>query len=86
MAVEEAKIREWMHLAISCEGISVCPEAAACVGALQQLAEEGWIAADEEVVIYNTGAAQKYPTAMASELPRIDKDSPLNWDRIARGA
>ncbi|MCH8045087.1 MAG: threonine synthase [Planctomycetes bacterium] len=85
VAVREAKIREWMRMTISCEGISICPEAAACVGALEQLAEEGWIGADEEVVIYNTGAAQKYPAAMAGELPRIDKDAPLDWDRIARG-
>lgn len=83
IAVEEGRIREWMHLAASTEGISVCPEAAACVGALEQLAAEGWIRPGERVVIFNTGAAQKYPEAMAVDLPRIDPREAIDWDTIA---
>ena len=85
VAVEEARIREWMGLGTSLEGISFCPETAACIGALEKLSRDGWIAPDERVVIFNTGAAQKYPEAMASDLPHIDKDKPLDWERIARG-
>jgi threonine synthase len=84
IAVEEARIREWMHTAQSLEGISVCPETAACVGAMEQLAEECWIRPDERVVIYNTGAAQKYVEAIAVELPRIDLSRPIDWDAIDR--
>lgn len=83
VAVEEGRIREWMQLATACEGVSICPEAAACVGALERLAAEGWIAPDERVVVFNTGAAQKYPEAMATELPRIDLAQPIDWERIA---
>jgi threonine synthase len=86
VAVEESRIREWMSLAARLEGISVCPEAAACVGALERLTAEGWIKPDERVVVFNTGASQKYPEAMAVELPRIDKDKAVDWNRIAAGA
>jgi threonine synthase len=81
-AVEEGRILEWMRLAAGLEGIAVCPETAACVGALEMLAAEGWIGRDERVVIFNTGAMQKYPEAMATDLPRIDKDAPIDWGRL----
>jgi threonine synthase len=85
VAVEEGRIREWMRLACESEGIAVCPESATCVGALDLLAREGWIKPDERVVIFNTGASQKYVEAIASVLPRIDHRQPLDWDRIAGG-
>ncbi|HEV3004942.1 MAG TPA: pyridoxal-phosphate dependent enzyme, partial [Pirellulales bacterium] len=83
IAVEEGRIREWMALGAGLEGVSICPETAACIGALERLAAEGWIAHSERVVVFNTGAAQKYPEAMAADLPRIDKDRPIDWDQIA---
>jgi threonine synthase len=86
VAVEEAGIRDWLRLAFSLEGIAVCPEAAACVGALEKLAREGRIQPDETVVLFNTGAAQKYPEAMHAELPRLDKDAKIDWDQFARKA
>jgi len=86
VAVAESRIYEWMQRATSLEGVSVCPEAAACVGALEQLTAEGWIARDERVVVYNTGAAQKYPEAMQVDLPRLQRSAPLDWERVERGA
>jgi threonine synthase len=83
VAVQEGRLTEWMHLAMKLEGIGVCPEAAACVGAIETLVAEDWIKPDERVVLFNTGAAQKYPDAMAVELPRIDKDRPIDWHRLA---
>lgn len=85
IAVDEARLKEWLHLTVSREGISLCPESAACVGALESLRAKNWIKPDEEVVIFNTGALQKYPEAMATALPRLEKDAPLDWARIARG-
>jgi len=85
LATPEKMIRAWMELGMSLEGIAICPETATCIGALEQLASEGWIKPDEQVVIFNTGAAQKYPEAMAVDLPRLDKDQPLDWDWIERG-
>jgi threonine synthase len=85
VAVEEDRIRPWMQLAASTEGVSVGPEAAVCVGAAERGAEEGWIDPGDRVVIYNCGAAQKYPDVMTRDLPRLDKDAPIDWDRIAEG-
>lgn len=85
IAVEETGIKTWMRQAVAAEGIPVCPESAACIGALQMLVQQGAIRLHERVVIFNTGAAQKYPEAIAASLPRLDKDAPLDWDRIAAG-
>jgi threonine synthase len=88
IAVEEERLGEWMRLAASLEGIAICPEAAACVGALESLTKQGWIRRDERVVIFNTGAAQKYVEALRaglppSGLPRLDIRQPIEWDRLA---
>ncbi len=83
VAVEEARIREWMTLGMRSEGLAICPETAACIGALEKLREEKWIAADERVVIFNTGAAQKYPEAMQVELPRLTSPAEIDWEQIA---
>jgi len=82
VAVDERRIRDWMRLAVASEGIPVCPEAAACVGAAESLAAEGWIGENERVVIFNTGATQKYVEAMRDELPAIDCTKPIDWEAI----
>ncbi|MBS0205126.1 MAG: threonine synthase [Planctomycetes bacterium] len=83
LAVEESRIREWMRQVASTEGIAICPETAACMGALEQLSQSGWIRPDERVVVFNTGAAQKYVEALQCELPRLDIRHPLDWDWIS---
>jgi len=83
VAVPESDIPEWMRRTSASEGVAVCPEAAACVAAAKMLVDEGWIAPDERVVIFNTGAAQKYVEAMSCDLPRLTKDGPIQWDAIA---
>jgi threonine synthase len=70
----EAAIGPWMVRAGSAEGISVCPETAVCFDVLERLAGEGWVRSDEEVVVFNTGAAQKYIEALPPDLLRVDKD------------
>lgn len=82
MAVEESRIQEWTQQACSAEGISICPETAACVGALQQLVDEKWVAPDDRVVIFNTGALQKYVEVMTTQLQRLDIEQPINWESI----
>ena len=82
IAVEEARIREWMALGMRSEGLPICPESAACIGALERLRQENWIKADERVVIFNTGAVQKYPEAMRVDLPTIDP-AHIPWSEIA---
>lgn len=85
VAVEEARLASWMRQAVAAEGIPFCPEAAACVGALEKLRQSGWIKSSDRVVIFNTGAFQKYVEAIAVPLPKLDKNAPPDWDRIAGG-
>src|SRR5207253_1604901 len=81
IAVEEGRIREWMTLGMRSEGLAICPETAACIGALEKLRAASWIKPDEQVVIFNTGAVQKYPEAMQTKLPTIDP-AHVSWDEI----
>ncbi|MCA9173153.1 MAG: threonine synthase [Planctomycetales bacterium] len=79
VAVDEARLPDWMRQAVSSEGISLCPESAACVGALESLLASGDIKPDERVVIFNTGAAQKYLEVMQTELPKLDCTQPIDY-------
>jgi threonine synthase len=84
VAAEESRLREWMELSVATEGISVCPETAACVGALEKLVAAGTVKPHERVVIFNTGASQKYVEAIQSSLPVIDLEQPIDWEWIAK--
>ena len=82
VAGREGRVVEWMKRAASLEGISVCPETAVCFDCLETLVKNGKIGPDEEVVVFNTGAAQKYPEAVPLSLPRLDKDRPVDYDAL----
>jgi threonine synthase len=82
LATSEADIPKWMRLASSTEGIALCPETAVCLGALEVLLRDGKIKRHERVVIFNTGAAQKYPEAVHETLARIDISKPIDWSAI----
>ncbi len=60
MATAEAELHHWLRLTMRTEGIALCPESAACLGALRDALRDGHLSADSEVVVFNTGAAQKY--------------------------
>ena len=79
IAGREARIVEWMCRVASREGIGICPETAICFDCLEQLRASGAIGADESVVVFNTGAAQKYPEVVTLELPRLDKSKPVDY-------
>src|ERR1043165_5635957 len=69
LATAEADIARWMQLASGSEGIALCPETAVCLGALEVLLRDGKIDSNERIVIFITGAAQKYPEAVHEKLP-----------------
>ena len=79
VAGREARITPWMKRVAAREGIAICPETAVCFDVLEQLVQDGRVRADDEVVVFNTGAAQKYPEALPLRLPMIDKDRPIDW-------
>ena len=82
LGVEEERIMQWTRLAATLEGIAVCPETGACIGALDRSVREGSVKPDETVVIFNTGAAQKYVEALDAPLPRVDFKN-VDWGLIA---
>jgi threonine synthase len=82
VSVDESRLLEWLELGCRTEGISFCPETAACLGAVESLTQSGWISSDEKVVVFNTGAGQKYLEAMATEMPKIDLSQPMDWDAL----
>jgi threonine synthase len=82
VATPEGDIPKWMRLAAAREGIALCPETAVCLGALDELLRRGAIKPDERIVLFNTGAAQKYPEALNVTLPRLDVTKPVDWATI----
>jgi len=84
MAASEDRLYEWQCQATRAEGISLCPETAACIGALQELVDRQWVQPEENVVVFNTGASQKYVTMDKPDLPRLDSKSPPNWQEWAK--
>ncbi len=82
IAVDEDRIQEWMTLAASAEGVFNLSRSGGLRGAMEELADRGWIRQNDRVVLFNTGAAQKYPEAMAVKLPHIKKDSPIDWSKL----
>jgi threonine synthase len=77
IAGREKRIAAWMSRVATAEGICICPETAVCFDCLEQLIEKSVVQPNEEVVIFNTGAAQKYPETLHFNLPQIDVDAPL---------
>src|SRR5262245_12224758 len=75
-------IGDWVRRVASLEGIGLCPAAAVCFDCLERLVREGRVRADEQVVVFNTGAAQKYPVVVPLDLPRLDKDRPVDYERL----
>jgi threonine synthase len=82
VAAVEAKILSWMQKAASLEGISICPEAAVCLGALESLLERGHVRPEERILVFNTGAAQKYPEAIPLAPRRLDIRKPVPWSEL----
>ncbi|MCP3904230.1 MAG: threonine synthase [Planctomycetes bacterium] len=64
MSCAEAGIGDLTREACSAEGLAICPETAACFGVLERAVADGLIERDAHVVVFNTGAVQKYVEVM----------------------
>lgn len=60
VAVTDEEIRESVRELSAAEGILAAPEGAACVAAYRHLRESGFLAAQDTVVLFNTGSGLKY--------------------------
>lgn len=83
-AAAEATLRPWMRLTMSSEGIALCPEAAACLEGLQAARRAGHVGGDAEVVVFNTGTANKYVEVLQTSLPRLQRAA-IDWALLADG-
>jgi threonine synthase len=61
VAVDDAALLADQREVARLEGSFICPEGAACITAVRQLRESGWLTAADEVVVLNTGTGLKYP-------------------------
>jgi threonine synthase len=80
----EGDILQWMKLAASTEGVSLCPESAICLGVLEKLLREGNIQTSDKILLFNTGASQKYPEACTLEADRIDLGQGVDWPSLGQ--
>jgi threonine synthase len=69
VAVDDDVLLAAQREAARLEGTFVCPEGAACFGAIRQLRQAGWLAEDDRVVALNTGTGLKYPGTVRAEVP-----------------
>ncbi len=71
---DEAMVTATKEMA-SQEGIYPAPEGAATLAVLRHLLKENLVSPEERVVLFNTGAGQKYPEFMQVELPVVAADT-----------
>lgn len=77
LTVTDEEILEAQQKAIQLEGLHVCPEGGAALAGVAKLRQEGWLKAEERVLVVNTGSGLKYvdPTAIEDKLIRLQKDT-----------
>jgi threonine synthase len=63
VSATDEEMLQAMSLVAREEGQLICPEGAATIVAAQKLRARGWLEADDEVVLINTGTGLKYPEA-----------------------
>jgi threonine synthase len=78
VAVSDGELLEGMQLLARTEGLLVSPEAGATVAAVRRLRESGWLAPDDEVVLFLTGSGLKHPELLPDDdvCPTLDPEDP----------
>ena len=84
LAAGEEELLPWMRRASALEGIGVCPETAACLAVLERLVKKGVVGREEDVVVFNTGAAQKYVECLPGdeELVKVERGGEPDWGAL----
>lgn len=83
LCAAEGEVIAWTREGARRTGLSLCPETGVCLAALARAVAQGLVRRDERVVLFNTGAAQKYVEALACEPLRLERVRP-DWDLLAR--
>ena len=83
LTVTDEELLEGMRLAATHEGMFVAPESGASVIAARILRERGFLAADDEVVIFSTGSGLMHTDLIPTDaLPVLDPADPTALDGI----
>lgn len=69
LSVSDGEIFQAIGEIGSQEGLFFCPEGAACQAALRSLRKDGWIRDEDRVVLFNTGAGNKYVDTLKAFAP-----------------
>jgi threonine synthase len=64
ISVDDDELLADLREVAALEGAFVCPEGAAAFTAARKLRASGWLDADDQVVVLNTGAGLKYPESV----------------------
>jgi len=86
VAVDDEQILAAEGLLASREGTFVCPEGAANLSAVLKLRDDGWIKKHEQVVLLNTGSGLKYPETVQVNVPVLEPEAVLTFDKEAHHA
>lgn len=71
VAVDDGEILAAGRNLARTEGLLVCPEGAATLAAAIELHRSGWLGADDQVLLLNTGTGLKYPDTYAVSAERL---------------
>jgi threonine synthase len=74
IAVSDPELLVEQRALAAADGAFICPEGAACMAAVRQLRESGWLTAADEVVVLNTGAGLKYPQTIPTDVVTLPID------------
>ncbi|HEY2670664.1 MAG TPA: threonine synthase [Rugosimonospora sp.] len=77
VAVSDPALLAEQHILAAQEGTFICPEGAACLAAVRQLRDSGWLAERDRVLVLNTGAGLKYPQTVPVDVPTLSRDGHL---------
>ncbi|ALX50152.1 threonine synthase [Lentibacillus amyloliquefaciens] len=77
VAVDDESMLQEQEKIAQMEGNFICPEGAATITAARKLRENGWIGADETVVVLNTGAGIKYPDTVQVKPEMLKKEDTI---------
>lgn len=77
IAVSDAELLSAQKDLATTEGLFVCPEGAATLAAARKLREQGWITAEQRVMLLNTGSGIKYPDTVRVNAPVLQPGDDL---------
>jgi len=80
LAVEDDAILRAVDDAARQDGLLLCPEGGATLAAYRRAVEEGLVAADDDVVLFNCATGLKYPMPEATNW--LDRSKPIDFDAL----